>query len=143
MLMRFDPFREIDRLSEELFSRPPERSVPMDAYRRTDELVIHFDLPGVDPKTVELTVDNDVLLMKAHRAWTAEPTDESLVRERYQGDYVRRVMLGRSVDTTKIKARYEDGVLTIHLPVAEKAKKHKIEVARPAAAQGSDIPTKV
>ncbi len=134
MLMRFDPFRDIDRAFQQLSqaSQAAARSFPMDAYRRGDEFVVHFDLPGVDPGQVDITVDNNVLTVTAERAFPQEAGDEVLVNERPQGKFTRQIMLGETLDTEQLKAGYQGGVLTLTIPVAERAKPRKIEITAEA-----------
>ena len=129
MLMRFDPWREFDRLTRDLFNGSVRTSLPIDAYRKDDEFVIHFDLPGIDSDSIDLTVDENVLTVRAERR--AETTEgvEVLVSERPQGTYVRRIFLGEAIDADKLSARYDNGVLTVVAPISESAKPRKIEIA--------------
>jgi HSP20 family protein len=134
MLMRFDPFRDIDRAFQQLSqaTQSASRSFPMDAYRRGDEFVVHFDLPGVDPAQIDITVDNNVLTVSAERSWPREAQDEVLVSERPEGKFTRQIMLGETLDTEQLKAGYQGGVLTLTIPVAERAKPRKIEITAEA-----------
>jgi HSP20 family protein len=126
--MRFDPFRDIDRMTEEV-SRPIRSArMPMDAYRRGDAFVVHFDLPGVQPDTVDLTVEQNTLTVTAERSWSPVEGDEVVITERPQGTFSRQLMVGDSLDTERITARYDQGVLTITIPVAEQSKARKVEV---------------
>jgi HSP20 family protein len=126
--MRFDPFRDIDRMTEEV-SRPIRSArMPMDAYRRGDAFVVHFDLPGVQPDTVDLTVEQNTLTVTAERSWSPVEGDEVVITERPQGTFSRQLMVGDSLDTERITARYDHGVLTITIPVAEQSKARKVEV---------------
>ena len=130
-MMRFDPFRDLDRLADQLTSgmRTP-RTAPMDVYRLGDHYVVHLDLPGVDPGSVDLSVEDNALTVRAHR--TTRPQGEGMhvvVAERPSGDFVRQLFLGEGLDTERIEATYDQGVLTLHVPVAERAKPRKIEVA--------------
>jgi HSP20 family protein len=130
MLMRYDPFRELDRLTEELTSssqRAP-RTFPMDAYRRGDGVVLMFDLPGIDPQSIDLTVDQHVLTVRAERKSEPQEGEEVLAAERPQGTFTRRVFLGDTLDTDKIEAEYHNGVLELTIPISERAKPRKIEV---------------
>jgi HSP20 family protein len=129
MLMRFEPFREFDRITEELLSASRARQIPVDAYRRGDEFKIHLDMPGVAPSSIELTVEKDVLSVGATRTWTPLEGDEMQVSERAQGEFSRQLFLGESLDRDQVAAIYEDGVLTITIPVAEQAKPRKVEIA--------------
>ena len=132
MLMRTDPFRELDRLSQQLFgqngtwSRPAV--MPMDAYRAGEHFVVHFDLPGVDPSSVDLNVERNVLTVKAERAPSYGDDVELQVAERPRGVFSRQLFLGDTLDAEHISADYSAGVLTLRIPVAEKAKPRKISV---------------
>ena len=128
MLMRFDPFREIDRLSQAPWgtSRPV---MPMDAYRRNGDFVVHFDVPGVDPASIDLTVEKNVLTVTAERHFPRQEGDEITVSERPQGRFNRQLFLGESLDPDRIAANYDQGVLTLRIPVAEKAKPRKVEIS--------------
>ena len=127
MLMRFDPFRELDRLTQATWgqNRP---TMAMDAYRRNGDFVVNFDLPGVDPNTIDLTVEKNVLTVTAERSFSRNEGDEVVVSERPQGRFSRQLFLGESLDADHIRAGYEHGVLTLHIPVAERAKPRKVEV---------------
>jgi HSP20 family protein len=128
MLMRFEPFREFDRVSEELMNEHRARQIPVDAYRRGNEFKVHLDLPGVDPGAVELTVDKDVLTVRATRRWIRAEDDQIQVTERTQGEFQRQLFLGEGLDREHIAATYEDGVLTITIPVVEQVKPRKVEI---------------
>ncbi len=149
--MRFDPFRDFDRAFQQLSqaSQAQTRSFPMDAYRRGDEFVVHFDLPGVSPDAIEITVDNNVLTVSAERRYERAADDEVIVSERPEGKFTRQVMLGEQLDTEQLKAGYQGGVLTLTIPIAERAKPRRIAItaeeqspeavdttATPAAEQG-------
>jgi HSP20 family protein len=132
MLMRSDPFRDLNRLIEEVAAGSPTggaRTFPMDAYRRGDDFVLLFDLPGVDPESIDLTVDQHVLTVRAERQRQPEEGEEVLAAERPQGTFIRRVFLGDTLDTERISAEYHNGVLKLSIPVSERAKPRKIEVA--------------
>jgi HSP20 family protein len=128
MLMRFDPFRDVDRLLEQTFGGDRTPLMPMDAYRRGEDFFVHLDLPGVDPSSVEVSVEKNVLIVKAQRAWQRHEGDEWLVAERPQGTYSRQLFLGDTLDADHIEASYHDGVLTLRIPVAEQAKPRRIEI---------------
>jgi HSP20 family protein len=128
MLMRFDPFRELDRLTQVWGAGRPA-SVPMDAYRQGEQFVVHFDLPGVDPSSIDLTVEKNVLTVSASRHWQAGEGQQVLVSERPQGSFTRQLFLGESLDADGIQANYDNGVLTVTIPVAEQAKPRKVEIA--------------
>ena len=129
MLMRFEPFREFDRITEELLSQHRARQIPVDAYRRGNEFKVHLDLPGVEPASIELIVEKDVLTVRATRIWTRAEDDQIQIMERAQGEFSRHLFLGESLDRDHITAAYENGVLTITVPVAEEAKPRKVEIA--------------
>ncbi len=135
MLMRYEPFRELDRISEELFSGRRVRQIPVDAYRRGNDFIIHLDLPGADPGSVELTVEKDVLTVQATRTWMPTEGDQVTVQERGQGEFKRQLLLGEGLDRDHVAASYEDGVLTITIPVAEQAKPRKVEITHAAGVQ--------
>lgn len=128
MLMRTDPFGELDRLSRQLFgsvARPA--GMPMDAYRDGDTFVVHFDLPGVDPGSVDVEVERNVLTVTAERKGGLEGRDV-LVAERPQGTFSRQLFLGDTLDADHIQADYTAGVLTLRIPVAEQAKPRKVAI---------------
>ncbi|MDA8360095.1 MAG: Hsp20/alpha crystallin family protein [Actinomycetota bacterium] len=131
-LVRSDPFRDVDRLFQQLWG--PQNgaralTMPMDAYRKDDSFLIRMDLPGVAPDTVDLTVEDNVLTIKAERP-TPPSADgvEAVITERPYGTFSRQVLLGTNLDTEKIEAEYESGVLTVVIPVAAHAKPRRIEV---------------
>ncbi|MDP8987847.1 MAG: Hsp20/alpha crystallin family protein [Actinomycetota bacterium] len=128
MLLRSDPFRELDRLTQSLAG---SRSLvmPIDAYRRGDRFIVHFDVPGIDPESLELTVEKDVLSVRAERGWQPNEGDEVLVSERPQGAFTRQLFLGDGLDADHIEARYDNGVLTVTVPVAEQAKPRKVAIS--------------
>jgi len=136
MLMRTDPFRELDRLTQQVFgnnsqgtwSRPT--AMPMDAYRVGDEFVVAFDLPGVLPDAIELDVERNVLTVKAERRPTVETEHvEMQVAERPLGVFTRQLFLGDTLDAEHISAHYDAGVLTLRIPVAPQAKPRKISIS--------------
>ena len=136
MLMRTDPFRELDRLTQQLsgasspgtWSRP--NPMPMDAYRAGDDYVVAFDLPGVPQDAIELDVERNVLTVKAERRpLTVSEGVEMQVAERPLGVFSRQLFLGDTLDTERITAEYESGVLTVKIPVAAQAKPRKISIS--------------
>jgi HSP20 family protein len=139
MLMRTDPFRELDRLTQQVFGNVPgtwsrPTAMPMDAYRVGDEFVVAFDLPGVSPGAIELDVERNVLTVKAERRPAAAGDNvEVEVAERPLGVFSRQLFLGEALDTERVSANYDAGVLTLRIPVAEQAKPRKIEIS---AAEG-------
>jgi HSP20 family protein len=131
MLLRFDPFREFDRLTEQFAStasRAP-RPFPMDAYRRGDRFIVEFDLPGVEPASIELTVEQNVLTVRAERRFEPQQGDELVVAERPQGTYARQVFLSDTLDAENVQANCQLGVLTLTIPVAETAKPRHVPVS--------------
>ena len=129
MLMRFDPFREFDRVIEQTWGNARQASMPMDAYRHGDSFVVHLDLPGVDPSSIDLSVEQNVLTISAERHWQTVEGDEVVANERRQGHFSRQLFLGNTLDTDGIHATYEAGVLTLTIPVSERAKPRRIQVA--------------
>jgi len=131
MLMRSDPLREFDRLAEQVFNtagtaaRPA--SVPMDAWREGEQFVVEFDLPGIDPGTVDVDVERNVLTVRAERPALPEGS-EHLAAERPRGVFTRQLVLGDTLDTDRIQAAYHAGVLRLSIPVAEQAKVRKIAI---------------
>jgi HSP20 family protein len=129
MLMRTDPFRELDRLAQQVLGTPARpAAVPIDAYRKGDEFVIHFDLPGVDASSIDLTVEKNVLTMHAERRRPVAEDVELIVGERPQGTFSRQLFLGETLDTDALAASYADGVLTLRVPIAERAKPRRVQV---------------
>lgn len=129
MLMRTDPFRELDRLSQQLLGGATRPSImPMDAYRQGDRLVVNFDLPGVDPSSIDLTIEKNVLTVKAERPASTHDGAEALVAERPVGTFTRQLFLGDSLDADRIEAHYTDGVLAVTIPVHEAAKPRKVAI---------------
>ena len=144
MLMRWDPFRELDRLSDQAWTglRSRQAVMPMDAYRHGDQFVVHFDLPGVDPATVDLTIEKNVLTVSAERAWQKSEGDEVVVNERPQGTFSRQLFLGENLDSERIHASYDNGVLSVRIPVAERAKPRKVEIGGGGSAGSKPKPIK-
>ncbi|KND40941.1 MULTISPECIES: Hsp20/alpha crystallin family protein [Streptomyces] len=130
MLMRTDPFREFDRLAQQVFGSDNRPAVmPMDAYRSGDDFVVHFDLPGVDPETIDLDIERNVLNVRAERRSPAPESAEMVAAERPTGVFSRQLFLGDTLDADRVDASYDAGVLTLRIPVAEKAKPRKIQVS--------------
>jgi HSP20 family protein len=133
MLMRTDPFRELDRLTQQVFGNAPgtwsrPTAMPMDAYRDGDQFVVCFDLPGVHSDAIELDVERNVLTVKAERRPVSGENVEMQVAERPLGVFSRQLFLGDTLDTDHIDASYESGVLTLRIPIAEKAKPRRISI---------------
>ncbi|AZM62018.1 heat-shock protein Hsp20 [Streptomyces sp. WAC 01420] len=132
MLMRTDPFREFDRLAQQVLGSTAvarDAAMPMDAYRSGDDFLVHFDLPGIDPETIELDVERNVLNVRAERRSPAPEDAETVVAERPTGTFTRQLFLGETLDTDRIDATYDAGVLTVRIPVAEQAKPRRIEIS--------------
>ena len=150
-VLRFDPFRDLDRLTEQMLGVPvgttrAPRFMPMDLYRSGDHYVLHADLPGVDPGSVDVSVDNGTLSIRAERSGRTEESVEWLTSERFTGSYLRQLSLGDGIDSDRIAATYENGVLTVTIPVAEKAKPRKVVIdtrTQHAVIHGSAEPDQV
>ena len=137
--LTFDPFREMDRLTGQLLgttgtARGP-RWMPMDLYRVDDHYVVAFDLPGVDPGSIDLNVDGNTLSIRAERSLRSEEGVQWLAQERPVGSYLRQLNLGDGLDVERIQASYDAGVLTVTIPVAEKARPRRITVETGSGAQ--------
>ena len=129
MLMRTDPFRDLDRLTQQVFGTAARPAVmPMDAWRDGDSFHIEFDLPGVEVDSIDLDVERNVLTVRADRSM-AEGPNELVAAERPRGVFSRQVILGDTLDTDRIQADYSGGVLHLVIPVAEKAKPRKITIS--------------
>ncbi|MET7298919.1 Hsp20/alpha crystallin family protein [Embleya sp. NPDC005575] len=132
MLMRTDPFRELDRLAQQLLvpgtaSRPT--AMPMDAYRDGEVYVVAFDLPGVPPEAIDIDVERNMLTVKARREPVAKANEVQMeLSERPVGVFSRQIVLADTLDTERIDADYEAGVLTLRIPIAERAKPRKISI---------------
>ncbi|HEY9289853.1 MAG TPA: Hsp20 family protein [Microlunatus sp.] len=128
MLMRTDPFRELDRLTQQAFGTSTRPAVmPMDAWRDGDTFYVEFDLPGVEQNSINLDVERNVLTIHAERPGT-DTAGEQIAAERPRGVFSRQLILGDNLDLENITANYLDGVLRLQIPVAEKAKPRKIEI---------------
>ncbi|MEU5636610.1 Hsp20/alpha crystallin family protein [Streptomyces rishiriensis] len=133
MLMRTDPFRELDRLTQQLLHTPGTWSrpsaMPMDAYREGEEYVIALDLPGVSPDAIDVDVERNMLTVKAERRPVTKADDVQMeLSERPLGVFSRQVVLADTLDTERIKADYDAGVLTLRIPIAERAKPRKVAI---------------
>jgi HSP20 family protein len=133
-VLRYDSFRDFDRLAAQLLGGSTgtsggPRSFPMDAYRRGDRFVVHLDLPGVDADSIDLTCEQNVLTVQAERRFETGEEDQLIVNERPQGTFSRQLFLSDNLDLERIEANYENGVLTLQLPVAEQAKPRRIEIS--------------
>ena len=131
----YDPFRDLDRLAASFFdTRRGPRRMPMDLYRDGDHYVLTADLPGIDPGSVDIDVDGQLLTIRAERTLTAGDGVKWITREREAASFLRQLNLGQGIDTDRISASYDNGVLSVTIPVSEKAKPRKIEVASASGA---------
>ncbi len=134
-MLRFDPFHDLDSVARELLgaqvgtSRAP-RFMPMDLFKAGDHYVLNADLPGVDPGTIDVSVENGTLTLRAQRSLPSAEGVQWIASERFAGSYMRQLTLGEGVDADNISATYENGVLSVTIPVAERAKPRKIEVSQ-------------
>ncbi|OBH53575.1 Hsp20/alpha crystallin family protein [Mycobacterium sp. E2479] len=130
MLVRSDPFRDLDRFTQQVFGTAARPAVmPMDAWRDGEQFIVEFDLPGVDEQSLDLDIERNVVTVRAERP-DLDPSREMLATERPRGVFSRQLVLGDNLDTDRINARYDAGVLRLHIPVSEEAKPRKIEVKR-------------
>jgi len=131
MLMRTDPFRDFDRLVQQVAGTPARPAVmPMDAYRNQDTFLVQFDLPGVETEKIDLTVEKNVLTVHAERNRpTSSDNIEMVANERPQGTFSRQLFLGDTLDPDGIEADYQSGVLTLRIPISERAKPRKVEIS--------------
>lgn len=131
----FDPFRDMERL----FERATQPGLAMDLYRSGDNFIAEFDLPGVNPDSIDIDIDDRTLTIRAERASKGTDADQWLVRERPTGAVARQLSLGRGVDVSKVNADYSDGVLTLTIPVAEESKPRKVSVNHSAREIRSEV----
>ncbi len=130
MLMRTDPFRELDRFAQQVLGTAARPAVmPMDAWREGEEFVVEFDLPGINADSLDIDIERNVVTVRAERP-AVDPNREMLATERARGVFSRQLVLGENLDTDRIEASYTEGVLRLRIPVAEKAKPRKISIDR-------------
>lgn len=130
MLMRTDPFRELDRLTQQVLGTAAQpAAMPMDAWRENEQFIVEFDLPGVNADSIDLDVERNVLTVRAERPALDQNRDMASA-ERPRGVFSRQLFLGENLDTDKIEASYHNGVLRLTIPVAERAKPRRIEITR-------------
>ncbi|MBV8862423.1 MAG: Hsp20 family protein [Mycobacterium sp.] len=130
MLMRTDPFRDLDRFTHEVLGTAARPAVMlMDAWREGDAFFVEFDLPGIDQDSLDLDIERNVVTVRAERP-AVDPNREMLATERPRGVFSRQLVLGENLDTERIEASYQEGVLRLHIPVAERAKPRKITIGR-------------
>ncbi|NKX54359.1 Hsp20/alpha crystallin family protein [Arthrobacter sp. E918] len=128
-MARFDPFQELERFSQALFGeRQGPRMMPMDVYREGDHYILNADLPGIDPGSVDVDVDGQMLSIRAQRTMKEGEGTKWLLRERTGGTFLRQITMGQDIDVDNIHAHYENGVLSMTIPIKEAAKPRKIEV---------------
>ncbi|WP_328409312.1 Hsp20/alpha crystallin family protein [Nocardia sp. NBC_00403] len=133
-MLRFDPFHDIDTVARQLLgeaagtTRAP-RFMPMDLFRAGDHYVLNADLPGVDPGSVDVSVDNGTLTLRAQRSTPSDEGVQWIASERFAGTFMRQLSLGDNVDADKISATYNNGVLSVTIPIAEKAKPRRIAIS--------------
>jgi HSP20 family protein len=132
MLMRTDPFRDLDRFAQQVLGTAAHPAVmPMDAWREGDAFCVEFDLPGIDQESLSLDIERNVVTVRAERP-ALDQNREMLATERSRGVFSRQLVLGDNLDTERIDASYEHGVLRLRIPVAERAKPRKIPIGRAA-----------
>jgi HSP20 family protein len=130
MTARFDPFQELERVSQAVFgSRQGPRVMPMDLYREGDHYILNADLPGLDPGSVDIDVDGQLLTIRAQRTLKESEGTKWLLKEREGGSFLRQLTLGQDIDIDNIAAHYDNGVLSVTIPVSEATRRRKIEVA--------------
>ena len=137
MLIQTDPFRDMDTLFSRLSGRPQSASgvMPMDAFRRGNDVWVHIDLPGVKADSLDITVERNLLTISAERDWQRQDGDQAYFGERYRGSFRRQIQLGDGLDLDNLEADLHDGVLTVRIPVAEKAKPRKVEISQKGSGQ--------
>jgi len=139
-VLGFDPFRDMDRLASRLANVPVATGrtpafMPMDLYRAGDHYVLHADLPGVDPGSIDIDIDNNTLTIKAERTARSDEDVQWIAGERFTGSFLRQLSLGDGIDADAIAASYENGVLTVTIPVADKAKPRRVQIQTGAGRQ--------
>ena len=138
MLMRTDPFRDLDRLTQQVFGTAARPAfMPMDAWRSGDVFHIEFDLPGVSTDSIDLDVERNVLTVRAERSQANNDGSEMIAAERPRGVFSRQIILGDNLNLDAVEATYNDGVLHLTVPVAEKAKPRKISIDSNSGSNGS------
>ena len=141
MALRFDPFRELDRLASVAFEGGSQVSIPMDVVRSANEVRVYFDLPGIDPESVDLTVERNRLTLRVTRRWELGEGETLVVRERPSGDFTRTLVLSEGLDGGRVSADFHHGVLVVTIPVAEMAQARRITIGgggeRPQAVEAT------
>ena len=138
-LMRFDPFRELDRVAERTLSGAVRAmyAMPMEALRRGDEFIVHLDLPGVRRDDIELTVERNVVSVRVRRAPARQEGDDVIIDERAYGEFTRQLFLGDNLDPDRMSADTRDGVLTLTIPVSEASKPRRVQLGSSDASSGA------
>ena len=136
MAMMFDPFRELDRVASNLLdSRQGPRFMPIDLRKEGEHYLLNADLPGVDPGSIDVDVDGQVLTIRAERTARSEEGVKWLANERPSGSFLRQLNLGEGIDTAGISAHYDNGVLSVMIPMSERAKPRKVEIQQRSSAE--------
>jgi HSP20 family protein len=140
MMIQTDPFRDLDTLFSRFAGRQSNASgvMPMDAFRRGSDIWVHIDLPGVKAESLDITVERNVLTISAERDWQRQEGDQPYFGERYRGNFRRQIQLGDGLDLENLEADLHDGVLTVRIPVAEKAKPRKVQIGQGDAKKAPD-----
>lgn len=128
MLMRFDPFRDLDRMTDQL-SRPGRSILAMDAVRSENEVMIYIDVPGITRDDIDVSVEKNELTVSVDRHWSESEGQQMISNERPQGTFTRRIVLSDALDLDQLKAKTSDGVLIIAIPIAERSKPRRIDVS--------------
>ncbi|SDT16621.1 heat shock protein Hsp20 [Brevibacterium sandarakinum] len=140
MATRFDPIRDLDRFFSEVTRTPNSTSLPMDLYRDGEVFVARIDMPGVDPSSIDVDVEDRTLTVRAQRQSDVADKDVKwLTRERTAGTYARQLTLGNRVALDRIQADYQDGVLSLTIPVAEEARPRKINVSHSSPTRATEV----
>jgi HSP20 family protein len=133
-LMRSDPFRQAERLAEQALSGAgAQRGMPMEALRRGDEFLVHLDVPGVAAEDVEVTIERNVVIVRARRRPMRQDGDEVIVDERTYGEFTRQLMLGENLDAERLSAALNDGVLMLRIPISESSRPRRVQIGSAAA----------
>jgi HSP20 family protein len=128
----FDPFREFDRMTESMFGPQGETNMPYDAVRRGDDVIVDIDLPGIDPESIDITVERNHVSLRAERHRPTRDGDVVLASGRRHGQFRRDLYLGEALDSSRISAQYDNGVLTLTVPLAESAQPRKVAIDKGA-----------
>ena len=139
MLVAIEPLDQVDRSAQRISGTAGKRTMPMDAYRDGDQLIMQFDLPGIEPNSMELNVEHNVLTIKAHRPRQQIEDSQWLVSERLHGTFSGQLHLSNHLDLDNIRASYDQGVLTISVPVAKETQARRIEISgsQPSGAESA------